>query len=296
MIGRSARSAAKYGHRGSRVGEASNPGPPKSLLRRRGPFALPVILNVVPRVEQSQMSTVVDSDEEPLLHSEVRSRFQSEASPGHVEVRTPPTRATQLDVINSLGAASGLHPMPTSVSDVDHEAIPDHGDSTFLDNFERDLGVVCPVVDMTIDDGERPHGGAVVPASAGGYNGRFAVLAEESEDEAEPELLSQRHRVVPSVPSTVQDPVRPTEVDMESGSRASETDTESLFSSAPRSEALPEVEVDSESQFVSVPAPAVRPSARTQSGFIALDTVNMREVIAVRACVMKAPRTFLRGV
>ena len=215
---------------------------------------------MVPRVEQSQMSTIVDSDEEPLLHRELRSRFQSEASPGHTGVRIPPTRATQLeDVTSSLGAALGLHPLPTAVSDVDHEAISDHGDSTFLDNFERDLAVVCPVVDMTIDDGERPHGGAVNPASAGqGYNGRFAVLAEESEDEAEPELLSQRRRVVPSVPSTIQDPVRPTEVDMESGSRASETDTESFFSSAPRSEAFPEVEVDSESQFVFVPAPAVR--------------------------------------
>ena len=51
-----------------------------------------------------------------------------------------------------------------------------------------------------------------------GTTGGFAVLAEESEDEAEPELLSQRRRVVPSVPSTVLDPVRPTEVDMESGS------------------------------------------------------------------------------
>ena len=75
MIGPSARSAA-YGHRGSRVGEASNPGPPKSLL--------------VLRVEQFQMSTVVDSDEEPLLHREVRSQFQSEVSPGHIEVSRPP--------------------------------------------------------------------------------------------------------------------------------------------------------------------------------------------------------------
>ena len=78
---------------------------------------------------------------------------------------------------------------------------------------------------MTIDDGVRPRGGAVVPTSAGiGCNGRFAVLAEESEGEAEPEVMFQRRRVVsPSVPSTEQDPVRPTEVDMESGSRASET-------------------------------------------------------------------------
>ena len=53
--------------------------------------------------------------------------------------------------------------------------------------------------------------------------------------------------------------------------------------------------MDSESQFVSVPAPAVRPSARTQSGFIALDTVNVREVIAVRACVRKVPPAFFRG-
>ena len=41
VIGRSARTVAKYGHRGHRVGEASHPGPPKSLLRRRGPFAIP---------------------------------------------------------------------------------------------------------------------------------------------------------------------------------------------------------------------------------------------------------------
>ena len=82
---------------------------------------------------------------------------------------------------------------------MDHEAISEHGDSTFWDNFKRDLGVVCPVVDMTIDDGERPHGGAVVPAGAGiGYNGRFAVLAEESEDEAEPELLFQRRSCFPN--------------------------------------------------------------------------------------------------
>ena len=55
--------------------------------------------------------------------------------------------------------------------------------------ISKELGVVCPVVDMTIDDGERPHEGAVVPASAGIGNGRFAVLAK-GEDEAEPTLLS----------------------------------------------------------------------------------------------------------
>ena len=44
-----------------------------------------------------------------------------------------------------------------------------------------------------------------------------------------------------------------------------------------------------------MPALAVRPSARTQSGFLALDTVNVREVIAVRACVMKVPPAFFRG-
>ena len=62
-----------------------------------------------------------------------------------------------------------------------------------------------------------------------------------------------------------------------------------IFSSASRSE------VEVESQFVFLPALAVRPSARTQSGFIALDTVNVREVIAVRACVMKVAPAFLRG-
>ena len=147
---------------GQSSGEASNPGPPKSLLRRRGLLALPVIRNVVPRrtsLRYIQLWTAT--------RSHFYTRFQSEASAGHIEVRTPPIRATQLeDVTNPLGAALGLHPMPISVSDVDHEAISDHDDSTFLDNFERDLGVVCPMVDMTTDDGERPLGGAVV-ASAG---------------------------------------------------------------------------------------------------------------------------------
>ena len=82
-----------------------------------------------------------------------------------------------------------------SSSSVDDEVVSDHGDSTFLNNFESDLGVVCPVVDMTIHDGVRLHGGAVVLASAGiDCNGRFAVLAEESEDEAEPELMPHRQR------------------------------------------------------------------------------------------------------
>ena len=145
VIGRSARSAAQYGHLGSRVGEANNPGPPKSLLRRRGPVALPSIRIMVPRVEQSQMSTVVDSDEDPLLPREVRSQFQSEASPGHIEVRTPPTRATQLeDVTNSLGAAMGLDSLPSSVSDVDHEAISDPGDSTFFGQIRKRSGRRLP--------------------------------------------------------------------------------------------------------------------------------------------------------
>ena len=64
--------------------------------------------------------------------------------------------------------------------------------------------------------------------------------------------------------------------------------------SAPRSEALPEVEVDSESQFVFVPATAVRPSARTQSGFVALDTERAGGHCS-QACVMKVPPAFLRG-
>ena len=49
--------------------------------------------------------------------------------------------------------------------------------------------------------------------------------------------------------------------------------------------------MDSESQFVLVPAPAVRPSARTQSGYIALlDTTK-------GPCnrVMKVPPVFFRG-
>ena len=123
-----------------------------------------------------------------------RADVQSAASAVRA-VRSPPPGATQLvDVTNSLGAALWLDPMP---SDVDDEAVPDHVDSTFLDHFERDLGIL-PLVDMTIHDGVHPHGGpvpevavpsssheflsvdAVVPAGVG-YNGRFAVLAERGQ-------------------------------------------------------------------------------------------------------------------
>ena len=137
-----------------------------------------------------------------------------------VEVRSPPTCATHLEnMTNSLDS------LPSSGSDVD-EAVSDHVDSTFLDNFERDLCVPGPVVDMTINDDARSHGGVgpvhefvsiatVVPANAGiGYYGRFAVLAEEDseDDEVMPEVRACRRRVVasPSFPPTEADPVRPT--------------------------------------------------------------------------------------
>ena len=102
-----------------------------------------------------------------------------------------------------------------------------------MDNFERDLGVL-PMVDMTINDGVRSHVG-VAPQRLGsrprltrssaslgvGFNGRFAVLAEEdSDDEAMPGVKACRRRVTtsPSFPPTEADPVRPKEVDMESAS------------------------------------------------------------------------------
>ena len=144
----------------------------------------------------------------------------------------PPPGATQLeDVTHSLGAALGLDPVPRSGSGVDDEANLDHMDSTFLDHFERDLGVLH-VVDMTIHDGVRPHGGpvpevgvpsasqefvsvdAVVPVGVG-YNARFEVLAEEDSDgEAMCEVRACRRRVAasPSFPPTEAGPVRPTEV------------------------------------------------------------------------------------
>ena len=100
VIGRSARSVANA-HRGCRVGEASNPGPPKTLLRRRGPSAIPGMRNVVPRIEQTQTSTVWDSNEEPLLpHEHDRADVQSAASLVFA-VRSPPPGATQLEDTNS---------------------------------------------------------------------------------------------------------------------------------------------------------------------------------------------------
>ena len=136
---------------------------------------------------------------------------------------------------------------------MDDGATPDHVDSTFLDHFERDLGVL-----PAIHDGVHPHGGpvpecgvpsasqdfvsvdAVVPAGVV-YNGRFAVLAEEDNDEEVMlEVRACRRRVAasPSLPPTAVDLVRPTEVDMESASEVGvpEAETESILSAVPKSE------------------------------------------------------------
>ena len=101
--------------------------------------------------------TVVGSDD----HEHDCADAESAASAVSAARSPPPPGATQLeDVTHSLGAALGLDPVPRSGSGVDDEANLDHMDSTFLGHFERDLGVLH-VVDMTIHDGVRPHGGPV---------------------------------------------------------------------------------------------------------------------------------------
>ena len=80
VTGRTARSEAKYGLRGHRLGEASNPGP-RSFLRRPGPFAR----NVVPRLG---VEPVVDCDEEPLLPGCAHSFEESTVGPTQLESAT----------------------------------------------------------------------------------------------------------------------------------------------------------------------------------------------------------------
>ena len=101
-----------------------------------------------------------------------------------------------------------------------------------MDHFEPDLGVL-----PAIHDSVHPHGGPVpefgVPSAsqefvsvdavvlAGvGFNGRFAVLAEEDSDfEVMPEVRHARVAASPSFPPTEADLVRP-KVDMESASES----------------------------------------------------------------------------
>ena len=249
-----------------------------------------------------QTSTAVDNDEEPLLPQE------HELS----SLRIPPPGATQLeDVTDSLGAALGPNDVPRSRSDVDDEETADHVDFTFLDRFERDLGVLS-----AIHDGVHPHGGPVpefgVPSASQefvrrrcrgarrvGYNGRFAVVAEEEDSDGEVmlEVRACRRRVAasPSFPPTAVDPVMPTEVDMESAFEVGmpEEETESILSVVPESEVGTDEEVEVESEADVAPA-MIRPSAHIQEGFISLDMVNVREVITIRSCVM-VPPTFLHG-
>ena len=91
--------------------------------------------------------------------------------------------------------------------------------------------------------------------------------------------------VFQSVPSTVLDPVKPTEVDMESGSRASETDIESLFSSAPQ-----KVKCFQRSRF----KVAVRFCASTRSETICSHPIRVH-CFGRSERAMKVPPVFLRG-
>ena len=74
-----------------------------------------------------------------------------------------------------------------------------------------------------------------------------------------------------------------------------EAETESVLSAKPKSEVGSGVEVDVESQADVPPAAVIKPSAHIQAGFVSLDVVNVREVIAIRGCVMKVPPAFLRA-
>ena len=59
----------------------------------------------------------------------------------------------------------------------------------------------------------------------------------------------------------------------------------------PSAQADPSSEPDT---TVSQVVPEVRPSARTQAGFAALDMINVRDIFTQRACVMKVPPEFLK--
>ena len=162
------------------------------------------------------------------------------------------------------------------------------------------------MIDMTVND-DSPRSGEGVPETLcsgpsaaihprTGHIRSFAVLAEEgSGDEAEPELMPQRRRrrvVSPSVPPTQEGPVRPTHGKLTwSPVSVRQRPTLNLFSQRPEVKRLPRWRVTNRfcastcSQTIS--AHPVRVNT--------LDTMNVREVIAVKACVMKVPPALLRG-
>ena len=187
-----------------------------------GPFAIGGLRNVIPRVKRTT-STAVDSDEEPLLPQEQEI----------FSLRSPPPGATQVE-----------------------EAILDQADSTFLDHFERDLGVLP----------------AVHTSANRGHNGRFAALTQEDSD-VMLEVRACRRQVAASssFPPTAVDPVMPTEVAMP------EEETESIFSAVPESEVGSDEEVEVESEADVAPADHQHMSKKVSSVW------------------MKVPPTFLRG-
>ena len=123
-----------------------------------------------------------------ISHSSMKHRVQV----------TPP------DTSGAVGERDKFFQLPSSGSDVEDEADFQDVDPTFTDNFVRGLGVLCPVVDMTINDDWRPAKGwrnsrvcngfsarhefismaTVVLANPGtGHSGRFAVWAQEGSED-----------------------------------------------------------------------------------------------------------------
>ena len=131
---------------------------------------------------------------------------------------------------------------------------------------------------------------------------RFAPLSrddsdtEEQEDNpADDDLLDALELDLAGEALTLVDTVDPTVNDdiVQDGS-GSDGDAETVISEGPD----PGAQADRSSEpemAVSQVVPEVRPSARTQAGFAALDVINVRDIFTQRACVMKVPPAFLRG-
>ena len=159
-----------------------------------------------------------------------------------------------------------------------------------------------------IRTGEASHPGPRRPRGSGSSDAsmsqrsRFAPLSrddsdtEEQEDNpADDDLLDALELDLAGEALTLVDTVDPTVNDdiVQDGS-GSDGDAETVISEGPD----PGAQADRSSEpemAVSQVVPEVRPSARTQAGFAALDLINVRDIFTQRACVMEVPPAFLRG-
>ena len=260
------------------MGEASNPGPPKSQFQRRGPVTRPHRSRS--RVEPTIYSS--DDDDEPLV----------------------PVLADSMSTVPASSRATSVGAQPTRMAEAFDLTIVDSdlSESPAVQASRGRRRVIRE--DSSEDEGPGPN---LL------RRGRFAVLADNdtesvdvhshAEEEATQDVPARRRRrlrILWQEPTEVERvPCAPTQIEPDSQERlarvsahiASSCESDSGRSGASEADADPESEVEALVEPVNV---NLRARAVT-SGFESLDIVDLTDVFQFKASIMQSVPKFLHG-